>query len=393
MLNELPNKLSHDEVSTFIENFGYKLVSDYYENATSELEIKCDNDHVFNMTWASFQQGRRCHICKSGIKLTFEQVKNTIEDSGCELLSETYVNSSTKLKIRCNCSNVFYKTYNSFNTGNQRQCRECGIKFKSENKKLKFEDVRNYIETFDYKLLSTVYTHSKQKLTMECPEGHTFDMKFNAFKNGRRCSKCSKNKRMTFEEVEKFAREKGCSILSEEYNNASEPLEFVCQKHGHIFQKSFTDFRRSKGCPLCSIINNSGENNYGWRGGVKPIYSHLRSKLYNWKKDSLDMCNNKCIISNSSENIVIHHLYGFELIFNEVFETTNIPIKQIIGDYDETELKSLENVCNELHGKYPLGVCLTDELHDEFHSMYGYGKNTPKGLKGGINVYVTKVND
>ena len=36
-------------------------------------------------------------------RYTIEDVRKIFKDEGCELLEETYVNSKTKMRYRCNC--------------------------------------------------------------------------------------------------------------------------------------------------------------------------------------------------------------------------------------------------------------------------------------------------
>ena len=39
-------------------------------------------------------------------------------------------------------------------------------------------------------------------------------------------------------------------------------------------------------------------------------------------------------------------------------------------------MKLIEEKCLELHYKYGLGVCVTSEVHDLFHDIFGKGNNT-----------------
>ena len=53
----------------------------------------------------------------------------------------------------------------------------------NKNKKYCYNDVKEYIESFDYKLLSKEYINNKSKLIIMCDKGHIFEMSFSNFKN------------------------------------------------------------------------------------------------------------------------------------------------------------------------------------------------------------------
>jgi len=61
------------------------------------------------------------------------------------------------------------------------------------SKKLKYEDVKNYIESYGYQLVSKEYKDSHNKLKVQCPKGHIYEVSFYNFKIGRRCPYCAKN--------------------------------------------------------------------------------------------------------------------------------------------------------------------------------------------------------
>jgi len=115
----------------------YKLLSEEYIGAHSKLEIlhKSCGD-VFQMSWNNFQKGQRCPKCslkKRGLNQTlpFETIKTKIDSvKNYKLLSEEYINNSSKLKIlHESCGDVFQMTWAHFQQGHR--CPGCAIKNRS----------------------------------------------------------------------------------------------------------------------------------------------------------------------------------------------------------------------------------------------------------------------
>lgn len=184
-------RLTYEYVKSWIENpdlGGYKLLSTEYINAKTKLEIECPNEHVFEINYDNFKQGKRCAECSGIKKYIFEEVKEHIDNEGYKLLSTEYINNISILKIKCPLGHICDKTFGNFMRG--QRCSEC-----IGNKKFTIEEVKKYIENEEsYKLLSTEYKCNKEKLQFECPNNHIFDMSFHKFKNAnRRCPVC-KNK-------------------------------------------------------------------------------------------------------------------------------------------------------------------------------------------------------
>lgn len=109
-------KLTYDQVKQDIEKTGYKLLSTEYVNNVTKLKMMCTEGHIFEMTYGNFYTGYRCAIC-NGQKHTYSYVKDFIEDKDYKLLSTEYVNNVTKLKIQCPEGHIFEMRYNDFQSG------------------------------------------------------------------------------------------------------------------------------------------------------------------------------------------------------------------------------------------------------------------------------------
>ena len=101
-------------------------------------------------------------------KLTYDYVKKQIESvDGYKLLSTEYIDNRTKLLIQCDKEHEYEAIYNSFQNG--KRCFICYGK-----RKYSYKYIKDYIESFGYKLLSTEYINSTTKLNIQCDKGHKY---------------------------------------------------------------------------------------------------------------------------------------------------------------------------------------------------------------------------
>lgn len=61
--SSISKKKNIDKIKLYIKSFNYELISTKYIDAKHKLEIKCEQNHIFKMSWNGFQQGKRCKLC------------------------------------------------------------------------------------------------------------------------------------------------------------------------------------------------------------------------------------------------------------------------------------------------------------------------------------------
>jgi hypothetical protein len=199
-------------------------------------------------------------------KLSYEFVKDFIEKEKYTLLSTSYINNKSKLKLKCPSGHTWSISYNSFNSG-------CRCLYCSGKKQYSYEFVKKFIEKEGYILLSSTYENSKKKLNMMCDKGHIFEMSFGTFKNANhRCNICSGNQNYNIKQVNEIIEKEGYSLLSNEYKNNKQKLKLKCT-NGHVYNTRLDNFQSGQRCPRC----------YQIKGGSQPekeITDHIKS-IYN----------------------------------------------------------------------------------------------------------------
>lgn len=292
---------------------------------------------------------------------------------------ERIPNTSNNTRIQCPNGHVSDIPFSRIVKKKSSSCPKC-------NKRLITMDIiEEEFKDRGYSVLRnlTKFNGAKTRVFYNCPKHGEKNISYDSFNSGVGCMDCGRIKTTQalkfsyndFMKDFKIIDNQNFYLLSTEDDFINTRCQMVLKhkKCGHEFPLGVHNILKNRiYCPYCEVF---GENSRNWRGGITPLHKYLRGSIGEWKRESGEKDSYKCIISNSN-NIAIHHIYSFNLILNEVIELTKLPIYQEVSSYSDSELELLRNMCVELHNKNPLGVCLREDLHKEFHSMYGYGNNS-----------------
>ena len=271
-----------------LANSDSKLVSKKYVNNTSPLKFRCSCGEAFTTSLKNFQVGKRtCDTCgrtfidTTGLRLgrqskKYEDIKYYIETesgSDCKLLSEAYISGEKKLQLKCKCGEVFYTSYNSFLHSDTRRCKKCTSKLVSSLFKLKYEDVKHFINiksSSGCELMSKEYLLAKELIDIKCWCGRVFTTSWDSFKNKgkRQCNECgwqntSDSLVLSYNDIaNRISNHMGAELVTSEdnYTNTRSRIDVKCSC-GSTYNTTYNSFINSNGkCPECAAMSIGDSN-------------------------------------------------------------------------------------------------------------------------------------
>lgn len=178
-------KIGIDEVKALFLEENYVVLSDDYKNSKSKIKYKCPNGHIHFIRLDHWRRGIRCPYCSGKIKKSIEEIRNSIESYGYELISKYYNNVYDKLLLKCPEGHEFCASYHNWQKGTRCPICNGGVR-------LDFDEVKASFLLNGYKLMTNEYINSEQILHLICPNGHDYYVNFNNWKHkGSRCTLCS----------------------------------------------------------------------------------------------------------------------------------------------------------------------------------------------------------
>jgi len=303
-------------------------------------------------------------------------------------------------------------------------CDNClGLKIRDSKRYYTIEDVKSIFNKEGYQLLSDKYINSHTSLDYICPRNHKYHISFASFLSGRRCKKCAdedraNKQRHPLKEVQEIFQEGNCKLLSKEYKNNHELLDYICEcgkpnrisllnflqgqrcwecrnkkisinkKHEYIYVKEyfsdkncillseeylgadipldyicecgnpskirFSDFQRDHRCKLCGVEKISGVNHYNYNPDIP-----------------------------EEQRIADRNFEGYKEWRNEVYKRDNYTC-QCCGDKKRKNIvahhKDSYGWAYDKRIQVDNGITLCQQCHsfdkDSFHRIYGFGNNT-----------------
>lgn len=332
-------------------------------------------------------------------KLNYDYVKKYIEENSkgeCKLISQDYINNNTPLVLQCKCGNIFERTFNKIKL-NRFKCNDCKNIDISKKYSFNIDEIKLKIKEKGCEYIEGTYKNNSSKLTLKCKCGNIFVKDFNHFMRGQnRCPECGKESsrqskfKYDLEKVEVILSQKGYKVLQDCYVDCMTPIKCKCPKGHYVNIKLSAFFNNNSGCKICANENLKGENNWNYKGGESELIDYLRKSLKDWKVNIMKKYNNKCYLTSSSRDCVIHHIKSFNTIVSETLKELNLPLYRKINNYSNDELKSIINLFLKKH-TLENGVLLQRKTHNKFHSLYGKGNNTKEQFNDFIIKYYPHV--
>jgi len=155
-----------------------------------------------------------------------------------------------------------------------------------------------------------------------------------------------------------YFKNRGLKVCENQlYGGVHTHIEFECPNHlGTIQKVTYHSLMNTKQpCELCRAEES-----------LKNLNRRLRSSINSWRKQSKLNGNNECIFTGNKQ-YDIHHLKAFNEIITEALDILSYEIKQ---KYNGDEFIKIRDKVIELHNKYPIGICISNNIHILFHQLY-----------------------
>lgn len=158
--NPMCNKCSKEKV---YNNIKFKKIQELYKIAKNNkcniininengnenfnkfiVEFKCNCGNISKKLVGSFIKNTKCNECskQSSIdkrSISYNYIYNFVKENNCLLITKEneYNSSSGKIKVKCQCGDIYKTTFMYFKFENKRQCNKCGrSKISGENSHL-----------------------------------------------------------------------------------------------------------------------------------------------------------------------------------------------------------------------------------------------------------------
>ena len=114
------------------------------------------------------------------------------------------------------------------------------------------ESLKKFAKSKNGKCLSNEYINSKTHLLWECSLGHKWEATSSNILKNKWCPVCSGTKKHSIEVFQTIAENKGGKLISENYVNIDENMEWECAK-GHRWFASGNNVKlKNTWCPICA---------------------------------------------------------------------------------------------------------------------------------------------
>ena len=247
-------RLNIEDMHQVANERGGSCLSKKYVNSRTKLNWQCSEGHKWSAMPGSVRHGAWCKECSGTNPYSLKDIKKMAEERGGLCKSESYSGAHTNLLWKCSEGHTWKATPNSIRRGSW--CKTCSREIMAQKQRLSIDDMQKIAKERGGKCLSILYKNNQTKLEWECDKGHKWRaIPANIRNHGKWCPECSGNARLTIEDMHLIAKERGGKCLSQKYINSITKLDWKCAK-GHEWSAVPSSIKSGTWCRKCSRQKN-----------------------------------------------------------------------------------------------------------------------------------------
>lgn len=227
------------------------VIMSKYVKSSEPVEFLCECGEFHEKSPNSLLNGARCRkfIGCSTPKKKDEFLKKLKEiNDKIEILDE-YVDANTKIRFKCTCGQIFYKTPSQMVRSNPL-CPKCA------NNRLSATETIQKIKEISPNIIidlkgSDEFVKKRSKVNCKCKCGNEWSTLIEYLLLGQGCAICNRKKHSHDEYIQMVHNvDKNIKILSE-YKTLEDDITYRC-KCGNIHTKNARQILRNPSCPKCA---------------------------------------------------------------------------------------------------------------------------------------------
>lgn len=243
--------------------------------------------------------------------------------------------------------------------------------------KLSYSYVQEYIKSFNYKLISSEYVNSKTKIEVECEKGHSYPVLFSKFQSGRRCPKCSNRVKITKADVISDVSSENYLLISD-FINSNIPVLLQCP-NGHHWKVSYQKYKQGRRCSSCTKRTDTNKKGHTvWN--TKLVKEELEIYKYEMIDKNYDGSRTKfkvkCPLGHKIEIYWCHFLRGVRCTYCNSIEMS--VMQRLSTDTVDSFLKDIGYI---RIGNYINNSTKFEAICDKGHKTFIRFGNTQKGVR------------
>lgn len=244
---------------------GITFLSKQWLGEKKNHRFRCAQGHTWERTGRTAMENMSCPVCNNGrlkqadtllLPDGLKRLQAAAKRHGGECLSQQYLGLMRKYEFRCAKGHVWHVRGSSIITEGS-WCPRC------QNRPIDPDiwqvDGLARLQAAAARqggvCLTEAYVGANSRYRFRCVREHEWEARASHILAGTWCRIClTLSQRLTIEEAQRIALERGGQCLSTEYVRSREKLHWLCHR-GHSWHSAFSNIRAGRWCPTCGHMS------------------------------------------------------------------------------------------------------------------------------------------